>query len=141
MRPIVALLGLVVAVIATSPNRTDALSPLSLSPASFHCPNVSIPTVTKTLWVTAYSSTPDQTDDTPFITASGKRVRKGIVAINGLPFGTRIKIPDLFGDKVFVVEDRMHRRKKQNIDVWMPTREQALEFGRQKAVIEILDPI
>src|SRR3989344_3213041 len=62
------------------------------------------------LAATAYSSTPDQTDDTPFITAKGTTVRDGIIAANFLPFGTRIKIPDIYGDKIFVVEDRMNRR-------------------------------
>jgi len=45
--------------------------------------------------ITAYSSTVDQTDDTPFITANGSFVRDGIVANNMLPFGTKIKIPEL----------------------------------------------
>src|ERR1035437_4024557 len=36
---------------------------------------------------TAYSSTADQTDDTPFLTASGKNVKDGIIASNLLPFG------------------------------------------------------
>src|SRR3989344_6760428 len=35
---------------------------------------------TMRLYVTGYSSTEDQTDDTPFITASGKHVRDGLVA-------------------------------------------------------------
>ena len=59
---------------------------------------------------TAYSSTPDQTDATPFITAWNTRVRDGILAANFLPFGTLVKIPEVFGDKIFVVEDRMHQR-------------------------------
>lgn len=84
---------------------------------------------TRSVWITAYSSTPEETDDTPFITASGTRVRDGIVATNLLPFGTKIQIPELFGDKVFVVEDRMHERKANNVDVWMPTKSQALKFG------------
>src|SRR3989344_1966573 len=58
----------------------------------------------------AYSSTPDQTDDSPFITAWNTRVRDGIIAANFLPFGTKIKIPDAYGDKIFIVEDRMNRR-------------------------------
>ena len=69
--------------------------------------------------VTAYSSSPDETDNTPFITASGKTVRDGVVATNVLPFGTKIKIPSLFGDKIFTVEDRMHRRMKNVMDIWM----------------------
>jgi len=51
--------------------------------------------------LTGYSSTFAQTDDTPFITANGTYVHDGIVANNGLPFGTQIKIPDIYGDKVF----------------------------------------
>ncbi|MBI2674482.1 MAG: 3D domain-containing protein, partial [Candidatus Yanofskybacteria bacterium] len=57
----------------------------------------------------AYSSTPDQTDDTPFITAWGTQVRDGIIAANFLPFGTLVKMPDLYGDKIFTVEDRMNK--------------------------------
>jgi len=90
-------------------------------------------------WVTAYSSTPDQTDDTPFTTASGKTVRDGIVATNMLPFGTKVKIPDHFGDKVFVVEDRMHSRKVGYLDVWMSSRENALHFGINYAKVVVLN--
>jgi len=61
--------------------------------------------------ITAYSSTVWQTDDTPFITASGAFVEDGIVANNLFPFGTEIKIPELYGDKIFVVEDRKHQKK------------------------------
>jgi len=89
--------------------------------------------------ITAYSSTPDQTDDTPFITASGKNVKDGIIANNMLPFGTKVKITKFYGDKIFTVEDRMHKRKgNYQIDIWMPTREAALKFGVATAEIEIL---
>ena len=89
--------------------------------------------------VTAYSSTIDQTDDTPFITASGKHVADGIIANNMLPIGTKVKIPSLYGDKVFTVEDRMNKKKSDyNVDIWMPTRTSALNFGVKTAEIEIL---
>jgi len=91
------------------------------------------------VWVTAYSSTPDQTDSTPFITASGIRVKDGIIAVNFLPFGTKVLIPELFGDKVFTVEDRMHRRKTNNVDIWMSSRSKALKFGIARAKIVILE--
>lgn len=87
---------------------------------------------------TAYSSTVDQTDDTPFITASGAYVRDGIIATNFLPFGTIIKIPDLFGDKVFIVEDRMHKRYWHRVDIWFPERKMAKEFGIKQIRIEIV---
>jgi len=90
--------------------------------------------------ITAYSSTPDQTDDTPFTTASGKQVADGIVANNMLPFGTKIRIPDLYGDKIFVVEDRMHSRKSDyQFDIWFPERHLAVNFGVKTAEIEILE--
>ncbi len=88
--------------------------------------------------ITAYSSRVEETDDTPHITASGTNVRPGVVAANWLPFGTRVKIPELFGQKVFVVEDRMHKRNGDKLDVWFPSTEEALRFGTQVARIEVL---
>ncbi len=85
--------------------------------------------------VTAFSSSPDETDSTPFITASGKTTGDGILANNCLPFGTEVKIPELFGDKVFVVEDRKHSRYSCNwLDVWYPTKAEAKQFGLQRDV-------
>ena len=91
------------------------------------------------VWITAYSSTPEETDDTPFITASGTSVRDGVLATNLLPFGTEVMIPANFGDKVFTVEDRMHQRKTNNVDVWMASRSEALQFGRKYATIVVLE--
>jgi len=100
---------------------------------------------THTVQASGYSSTPDQTDSTPFTTASGKRVRDGIIAaniyINGrrIPFGTLVRIPGIYGDKVFVVEDRMNIRYQNNIDIWFPERQLAKEFGRKRVTIEIVE--
>ena len=91
------------------------------------------------VWVTAYSSTPEETDDTPFITAAGTKVRDGIVALNFLPFGTKVKIPTVFGDKILVVEDRMHPRKAGFVDVWMPTKTAAIRFGISRTTLIVLD--
>ncbi len=89
--------------------------------------------------LTAYTSRPEETDDTPFITASGTRTRKGIVANNFLPFGTRIKIPEIYGDKIFVVEDRMHWRKSNNhVDIWFSCLAKARKFGIKEGYIKIL---
>lgn len=90
--------------------------------------------------ITAYSSTEDQTDDSPFITASNKRVADGIIANNMLPFGTKVRIPELYGNKVFVVEDRMHSRKGlYHADIWMPTYKDAKNFGAKISYIEVLE--
>jgi len=90
--------------------------------------------------LTGYSSTVAQTDSTPFITANGTYVRDGIVANNGLPFGTELRIPELFGDKLFSVQDRMHARKgSYHFDIWFPTYEQAKNFGVKYAYVEVLE--
>ena len=89
--------------------------------------------------VTAYSSTPWETDGSPYTTASGNMVREGIVANNMLPFGTKVRIPEVFGDKVFVVEDRMHWRKSSNhFDLWMPSYWEAKNFGVAYTYAEVL---
>ncbi len=97
--------------------------------------------VSKTMrvFVTAYSSTPEQTDDTPFITASGKQVRDGIVATNLLPLGTKIKIPEIYGNRIFVVEDRMNARNNQHVDIWFPTYWEARFFGIKRASVVVLE--
>ena len=93
------------------------------------------------LIVTAYSSTVDQTDSTPFITASGTSVRWGVVAANFLPIGTKIRIPEIFGDEVFFVEDRMNERYNRRVDIWMHTRQDAKDFGVRNVIIEVLSPV
>lgn len=86
---------------------------------------------------TAYNSVPEQTDSTPFITASGTTVHFGTIAANFLPIGTMIKIPDYFGDKIFIVEDRMNPRYDKRIDIWMEEIADAKQFGVRTVKIEI----
>ena len=93
---------------------------------------------TYTVSASAYSSSVDETDDTPFITAAGTYVRDGIVAANFLPMGTAIKIPALYGNKIFVVEDRMNKRYNLNVDLWFPSKALAKQFGRKTIKIEIV---
>lgn len=72
--------------------------------------------------VYGYSSDVSQTDDTPFITASGQHVRDGIVANNCLPFGTSV----IIGGRTYTVEDRMNRRYGCSFfDVWVRTAQDA----------------
>ena len=88
--------------------------------------------------VTAYSSSPCQTDNTPYLTASGTTVREGVIATNLLPFNTKIRLPELYGNKIFVVEDRMSSEKGYNVDIWLPSYQEAKGFGVKKTYIEIL---
>lgn len=85
---------------------------------------------------TAYSSTPDQTDSSPFITASGSRVRHGIIAANFLPLGTTVRI----GNELYTIDDRMNKRfnGEYRIDIWMTSREAAQQFGSQTILIQLV---
>jgi len=96
----------------------------------------------KHITITAYNSEVGQTDDSPCITANGFDVcENGVedtIAANFLPFGAKIKIPELFGDRVFVVRDRMNRRFSNRVDVWMIEKQDAKQFGVKYAKIQVL---
>lgn len=122
-------------------NALYASAPLALPASPSAVRIVSAHDKSGQMWIviTAYSSTPDQTDSSPFITAFGTQVRDGIIAANFLPFGTKVRFPTLYGDKIFVVEDRMNARYNYHADIWMQTREGAKEFGARIAPIEIVN--
>lgn len=87
--------------------------------------------------VTAYSSTPDQTQGDPFTTASGEKVKPGIVAISRdlkkhLPWGSKIHLE---GIGTFIVQDTMHRRWRQRVDIWMENRKAAKRFGKKQTIM------
>ena len=89
--------------------------------------------------VTAYSSSVWETDSSPYITAAGTWVKDGVVANNLYPFGTKIRIPEIYGDKIFVIEDRMNSKKGYyHLDIWFPSYWEALSFGAKKTYIEII---
>ena len=95
------------------------------------------PKKTMMVTATAYSSTTDQTDGTPYLTAYNTFVRDGIVAANFLPIGTAVRFPKKFEDKFFVVEDRGNENFGLHIDIWMSNREEAKEFGVQYLEMEV----
>lgn len=107
--------------------------------SAFSLPEISDnqPRQTIKIPITAYSSEVGQTDSTPFITASGSMVHCGIVAANFLPIGTRVRFPELFGNEVFVVEDRMNVRYNKRIDIWMEETADAKNFGLQWTTVEV----
>ncbi len=94
-------------------------------------------TVVRTV-ITAYSSSPDETDNTPFITASGSYAHYGTAAANFLPFGTRIRLPEIFGDQIFTIEDRLNPRYNDRIDIWLAGKGYARNFGVKVSEAEIL---
>lgn len=91
---------------------------------------------------TAYSSSVDETDSSPFITASGADIRKHpyrIVAANFLRIGTKLQLPDLYGDTIFDVQDRMNQRFSDRLDVWQPSKQEAKQFGIRKVKVRIVE--
>jgi len=93
--------------------------------------------------ITAYNSEVAQCDDSPCITANGFNVcehgKEDTIAANFLKFGTKVKIPELFGDNVFIVRDRMNNRYSDRVDVWMLDKQDAKKFGVKITKIEILE--
>ena len=93
-------------------------------------------------YITAYNSLPEQTDSTPCITASSFNVcehnEEDVVAANFLPFGATIRIPEYFGDRIFTVQDRMHKRFEKRVDIWMKNKESAKSFGIRRLKVEIV---
>lgn len=71
--------------------------------------------------VTVYHPEESQTDDTPYISASGRFVYEGQVALSrdlfkkGIKYGDKVEIEGL-GE--FVVEDKMNPRFKDSIDIF-----------------------
>lgn len=85
--------------------------------------------------VSAYNAEVGQTDDRPFEMASGKTVYLGAIACpRDIKLGTKIEI----NNKVYTCEDRMNKRYKNNVDIFMWSKADALNFGRQKLLAKVL---
>ena len=99
--------------------------------------------VSRVVRATAYSSDVAQTDSTPFITATGTRVRPGVIALSRdllrvFPYGSRVTLQDSAGlltGRVFIVEDTMNVRLSNTIDIWMGSRAQAYQWGARTVTI------
>ncbi len=73
------------------------------------------------------------------ITASGRKARWGTVAVDRrlIALGSRLRIQG-FPKTIFRADDVGGAIKGKHIDVWFPSHRQALEFGRQKLVVELV---
>lgn len=92
---------------------------------------------------TSYTSLEELTDSTPYLTAFMTPTRDGIAASNCLSFKTKIRLPTIFGNRVFEIEDKMNKRfsgENCRVDIWFPTLWEAERFGiRYNTPIEILE--
>jgi len=92
---------------------------------------------------TAFTSSRSETDSTPNITAWGDRLKPGMkcIAVSrdliklGLKHNTKVKIEGLDGE--YIVLDKMNKRWKKKIDIYMgKDRKKALEWGKKKVTIQ-----
>jgi len=86
--------------------------------------------------VTAYTSSVDETDDDPFVTASGKLVRKGTLACPSMyEFGTIVEIE---GER-YTCEDRMNKRYRHTsrFDIWFETKHDAYLWGKKDLSVKV----
>ncbi len=87
--------------------------------------------------VTAYTSSVDETDSTPFITASGVHTRRGIIACPGkYKFGTIVE----FNGVRYECQDRMNIRYREDshFDVWVKTKTEAFNWGAKQGEIVVV---
>ncbi len=96
----------------------------------------------------AYNSLADQTSSNPNITAFGDSLKPGMryIAVSrdlldsGLVHNTKVKLEGF--DGLFTVKDKMNKRWRKRIDIYMGTDVQkAKEWGKKKINIEYCLPI
>ncbi|MCB0456258.1 MAG: 3D domain-containing protein [Flavobacteriaceae bacterium] len=94
---------------------------------------------------TAYNSTKWQTDGNPYHTAWGDTLKASVKSIAvskdliklGLTRNTKVKIEDLEG--IYIVNDKMHAKWKNRIDIYFGDDiKAAREWGRKKVKIQYL---
>lgn len=96
---------------------------------------------TVSITVTSYNSEPGQTDNTPCITANGfdlcKHGIENVIATNYLPFGTKVKFPEIDAERIYTVQDRMNARYYKRADIWMKNKADSRTFGIKNLTMEI----
>lgn len=86
---------------------------------------------------TGYSAN-DPEQGTNNITATGKQIKKGMIAVDPgiIPLGAKIEIKDM---GVFTAEDTGGKIRGNRIDIYFETKSQAERFGRRIIWIRLLD--
>lgn len=88
---------------------------------------------TTTLEITGYSSGDGMTPSS--VMANGEPVHVGAAAMNGVPFGTRIYIPEL--DRIVIVKDRCGYDGV--LDVYCDTIDECYSIGRRVSEVQFID--
>lgn len=130
--------GPVELILINSPNNAEVNQKTETSSLSQTLPeNLSLPYYETWITTTAYTSRIEETDDSPFTAAWGDHVFWGMVASNVFNKGTKIQIPDYYGDKMFSVLDTMNERYQYRLDIWMPDLKDAKTWGVRYVKIRV----
>ena len=91
-----------------------------------------------TINASAYTASADECGNDKGITASGIKVKENrtIACPPSLPFGVKLEIE---GMGIFTCEDRGGAIKGNHIDIYVPTKEEAFQFGRQNLTAKIVE--
>lgn len=97
---------------------------------------------------TAYTSSPKETDSTPYLAAWMNKLNPKVPSIAvsrdlldiGLSNGMKVRIEGFEGE--FLVLDKMNKRWTNRIDIYMGNnRKKALNFGKKKLKVYWIDPL
>lgn len=88
--------------------------------------------------ISAYTAAADECGKSDGITASGLSVKENetIACPSQFPLGTKIEIE---GMGTYICQDRGGAIKGNKIDIYMETKKEAFEFGRQKLLAEVVE--
>ena len=86
--------------------------------------------------VSAYTASDDECGNHAGITASGTHVKQGrtIAVPSWIPFGTTV----IINGHSYVAEDRGGAIQDNRIDIYMDSREAAMEFGRKELEVTVV---
>ena len=62
-----------------------------------------------------------------------------MIGANFRPLGAKVRLPDLYGDKQFIVLDRMNQRYSSRMDIWMDSYHKAKQFGVKYVRVEMIE--
>lgn len=112
------LLGVALIMVLAVPVQVKTYKSLAVERVIFPIAGDRMPIRTLKVFATAYSSDPYQTDETPCIPAMNFNLceefletkTEDTIAANFLKLGTKVRFPEMYGEKIFIVRDRMNSR-------------------------------
>lgn len=96
-----------------------------------------LPKESFTINASAYTASSDECGKNDGITASGIKVKekRTIACPPNFPFGAKLKIERM---GIYTCEDHGGAIKGNKIDIYMKTKKEAFEFGRQKLIAQVV---